>query len=92
MFLFPTILFTASQESQKEIILENKSAIKIVIPKTDNGYTFGAIYVNGIQVEKPLLKGMVFFKDTQNNRDIWLFASEVKKLNDFKYRFSGKYE
>ncbi|MDZ7765942.1 MAG: hypothetical protein U5K00_16250 [Melioribacteraceae bacterium] len=32
---------------------------------------------------------MMRFKDIITNKDIWLFASEVEKVNNNKYRFAG---
>ncbi len=74
----------------EEIILENKTGVKIVIPKTAEGYALGTIYLNNNPIEKSLLKGMLLFKDTEFNKDIWLYGSEVKKVSNLKYKFSGK--
>jgi hypothetical protein len=73
----------------EKIILENNTGIKVVIPKTVNGYSFGTIYVNDIPIEKSLLNGMLLFKDTKSNNDIWLYGSDAEKINNLKYRFSG---
>lgn len=73
-----------------DIVLENNLGIKCIIPKQKEGYAFGSIYMNGKLVERPLLKGMMKFKNTADDTEYWLYASMGKKISDSKATFSGK--
>ena len=74
----------------KDIIIENNVGIKCIITEEKEGYTFGAIYANDKLVERPLLKGMIMFKDIKNGKKYWLYASKGKKVSDGKTTFEGK--
>jgi hypothetical protein len=84
------VLCTISPGFADEITLENNAGVKIVIPKTSDGYSFGSLYLNGKRVERSLLKGMIKVKNTENNTDIWLYASMASQISDSKWKFSGK--
>jgi len=73
-----------------EIILENNSGVKIIASKTVDGYAFGTIYLNDKPIEKSMLNGMLLFKNTENNKDIWFYASEAEKINNLTCRYSGE--
>ena len=79
-----------SQSLAENIILENKSGVKIVIPKTAKGYAFGTVSLNGNPVEDSLQDGMILFKNIENNQDFWFYASEEKKISSLKWQFSGE--
>jgi hypothetical protein len=90
VILLTIVRSTLSSGYAEEIILENKSGVKLIIPKTTDGYVFGTLYLNDKPIEKSLLKGMLLFKDTEKNKDIWLYASETKTISNLKCQFSGK--
>jgi len=74
----------------EDIILQNEVGMKMIIPKTSQGYALGTIYLNGKPVENSLENGMLLFKDTANNKDIWLYGLDAKKINELNYQFSGE--
>lgn len=75
-----------------DIVLQNNAGIKCIIKDLPEGYAFGSIHVNDKLVEKQLLKGMVMFKDTKDDKEHWLYASKVNKISDGKATFEGKGE
>ena len=85
------ILCISRSGYSEEIILENKSGVKILIPRMVNGYSLGMIYLNGKEVEKKLIGGMIAIRDIKKEQNIWLLASEAKKISALKYQFFGKH-
>jgi len=55
----------------EDIVMENQSGVKVIIPKTDAGYTLGSISLQGKLIESPLLKGMIKVKNTRTNTVTW---------------------
>jgi len=77
------------QLDEEKVILQNNVGIKCVIPQGAKGYTFGSIYVNDKLMEKPLLKGMMMFRNTADNTEYWLYASDCTQVSSSKAKFSG---
>ncbi len=74
----------------KDIVIENNLGVKCIVKDEVGGYAFGSIYLNGELMEKPLLKGIMMFKDTENGKEYWLYASKGKKVSNGKVTLSGK--
>jgi len=92
LFAAVSLLFLitlASRLNADDVVVENSTGIRCIISDQKEGYAFGSIYVNRQIVEKPLLKGMMSFKNSEDNSEYWLYASEYKKISSSKAEFFG---
>ncbi len=84
MFLCVTSLSMAAN-----VILQNNSGIRWVISEQEEGYAFGSLFVNDDLAEASLTKGVIRFINTDNENDVWFYASKCEQVSPVKAVLSG---
>lgn len=72
------------------VALENNVGVKVVVSQQSAGYALGAVSVDGKQVEIPLTKGILAFRNRADGRVVWLYASKPELDTGLRGVFSGE--
>ncbi len=83
------LFFLIGSASADDVVLENNTGVKWILPETADGYALGSFYLNEKPVETPLTAGMMKFVRISDESDRWFFASDCRQFSSAKAVFSG---
>ncbi len=79
-----------NKKKLERLVLTNQAGLSWEPLGTDDGWSFGAIAINGKLVEQPLTEGLLALRNLKTGAVRWIRASKAEKAGPQTVEFSGK--